>query len=88
MDIRIRNLSREEFVEFLRSVKLGIRMGQNNEMGVRQAMLLELIGLAIANGLSQTSHLHDVIEHLIMLHVEDSTDNVWTISRLLARKEG
>ena len=88
MDIRIRNLSREEFVEFIRSVKLGIRMEENNEMGVRQATLLELIGVAIANGFPQTSHLHDVIEHFIMLHMEDSTDNVCTIPRLLARKKG
>ena len=88
INIRIRNLSREEFVEFVRSVKLGIRMEENNDMGVRQAMLLKLIGVAIANGLSQTSCLHDVIEHLITLHVEDSTDNVWMISRLLARKNG
>ena len=50
IDIRIRNLSRKEFVKFIRSVKLGIRMKENNEMGVRQAMLLELIGVAIANG--------------------------------------
>ena len=86
--IRIRNLSREKFVKFVRSVKLGIRMEENNGMGVRQATLLKFIGVAIANGLSQTSCLYDVIEHLIMLHVEDSTDNVWTISRLLARKNG
>ena len=88
IDIRIRNLSREEFVKFIRSVKLGIRMEENNEMGVRQATLLKFIGVAIANGLPQTSYLHDVIEHLITLHVENSTDNVWTISRLLARKKG
>ena len=86
MGVRIRNLSREELVEFIRSLKLGIRMEENNEMGMRQATLLELIGVAIANGLSQTSHPHDVIEHFITLHVKDSTDNVWTISRLLARK--
>ena len=85
MGVRIRNLSREELVKFIRSLKLGIRMEEDDEMGVRQATLLELIGVAIANGLSQTSCLHNVFEHLVALHVKDSTDNVWTIPRLLAR---
>ena len=87
MSVRIRNLSREELVEFIRSVKLGIGMEKDDEMGVRQAMLLKLIGVAIANGLPQTSCLHDVIEHLVVLHVKDSTDNIRMIFRLLARKK-
>ena len=87
MGVRIRNLSREELVEFIRSLKLGIRMEEDDEMSVRQAMLLEFIGVAVSDGLAQTSQLHDIIEHLIMLHMEDSTDNVRMIPRLLARKE-
>ena len=87
MGVRIRNLSREELVKFIRSLKLGIRIEKDDEMGVRQAMLLKLIGVAIANGLPQIFCLHDVIEHLIVLHVKDLTDNIRMISRLLARKK-
>ena len=54
---------------------------------VRQATLLKLVGVAVSNGVSQASQLHDILEHLLMLHMEDSTDNIWTISRLLARKK-
>ena len=88
MGVRIRNLSREQLVKFIRSVNLGIRMEKDDEMGVGQTTLLELLGVAIANGFFQTSCLHNVFEHLITLHVEDSTENVRMIPRLLARKEG
>ena len=68
-------------------MKLGIGMEKDDEMDVRQATLLKLIGVAVSNGLSQASQLHDILEDLLMLHVEDSTDNVWMIPRLLARKK-
>jgi hypothetical protein len=55
---------------------------------VRKATLLKLVGVAVSNGFAQASHFHDVIEQLLTLHVKDLTDDVWTISRLLARKEG
>ena len=87
MSVRIRNLSREELVQFIRSLKLGVRMEKDDEMGVRKATLLKLIGVAVSNSFAQASCFHDVIEQLLTLHVKDSTDDVWTISRLLARKE-
>src|ERR1700724_3473785 len=87
MSLGIRNLSREELVEFVRSLKLGVGMDKDDEMGVRQATLLELIGVAVSDGFSQASQLHDIVEKLLTLHVKDPTDNVWTISRLLARKK-
>ena len=88
MSVRIRNLSREKLVEFIRSLKLEVRMEKDDEMGVRKATLLKLIGVAVFNGFSQTSCFHDVLEQLLTLHVKDSADDVWMISRLLARKEG
>ena len=56
-------------------------------MGVKQATLLKLVGVAVSNGFSQASYLHDILEHLLTLHVKDSADNIWTIPRLLARKK-
>src|SRR6202023_1223389 len=87
MSVRIRDLSREELVEFIRSLKLGVGMEKDDEMGVRQAALLKLVGVAVSDGFAQASLFHDIVEHLLALHVEDSTDNVWTISWLLARKK-
>jgi hypothetical protein len=88
MSVWIRNFSREELVELIRSVKLGIRMEKDDEMSVRQATLLKFIGVAVSNSLAQASHFHDIIEQLLTLHMKYSTDNVWMISRLLVRKEG
>jgi len=53
-------------------VKLGIRMEKDNEMGVRQAMLLKLFDVAVSDSFAQASLLHDILEQLLMLHIKDS----------------
>ena len=56
-------------------------------MGMGKTTLLELIGIADANALSETVVLHDVIHKLLSLCMENAADDIWTILWLLAWKQ-
>ena len=56
-------------------------------MGRGKTTLLELIGVADAYTLSKTVVLHNVIHKLLLLCMENTADDIWTILWLLSWKQ-
>ena len=78
----------DELVDLVYSGKLVFWSKEDEEVHVRKAPLLELDDVDVSDDATKDAIDHDLLEECLLLHLEDTGDDVWTIGWDLAFEEG
>ena len=57
------------------------------QMDVRKTTLLEFDGIEVCDSFAKDASFCNVLQQLLLLEIEDTCDQIWTIRSLLARSE-
>src|SRR5882672_9092302 len=84
----LRELSRYQAVPIFRSLQFVLLLEPYQEVHVRETALLKLYSIDIGHSMTQDALLGDEIKELLLLELEYTCHQVWTVCRSLIWQEG